>query len=197
MASKGRDTRRQILDRALAAASTDGLAGLTIGNLAKMVGMSKSGLFAHFRSKDQLQIDVLREAAERFRADVVLPAIRQPRGEPRVRELFKRWLRWVKAPYLPGGCPFVAASMELDDQESPAREFLVRSQRDWLATLARAATIAIEEGHFHAEIDPEQFAFELHALMLGYHFQARLLRNRSAARRVEQAVERLIAQAQG
>jgi AcrR family transcriptional regulator len=197
MPARGQTTRQQILDRALSAASTRGLTGLTIGHLARAVGMSKSGLFAHFNSKQQLQLDVLHEAVDRFIDAVVVPAIQKPRGEPRIRELFKRWLHWNEAPYLPGGCPLVAASIELDDQEGPVRDFLVSSQRDWLSTLARAAGIALEERHFQPALDPQQFAFELHALMLGYHFQHRLLRQDQARQRVQRAFDRLLEQARG
>ena len=195
MVSKGAATRKQILGEALAVASTFGLAGLTIGTLAKSVGMSKSGLFAHFRSKEQLQLEVLREAGLRFRDDVIKPAIGKARGEPRVRELFVRWLRWAEAPFLPGGCPFVAAAVELDDREGPARDFLVRSQADWLSSLSRTATIAVEEGHFHADLDSNQFAFEFHSLMLGFHFHHRLMRQRGARQLVQASFERLLAQA--
>ena len=195
MVSKGADTRQQILGEALAAASTHGLAGLTIGNLAKTVGMSKSGRFAHFRSKEQLQLEVLEEASSRFLHDVIKPSIQKPRGEPRLRELFRRWLQWAEAPYLPGGCPFVAAAVELDDQEGPAREFLVRSQSEWIAALKRAAQITIEEGHFKKDVAAEQFAFEFHSLMLGFHFHHRLLRQRGARKLVQAAFERLLDQA--
>ena len=195
MVSKGAGTRQQILGEALAAASTHGLAGLTIGSLAKTVGMSKSGLFAHFRSKEQLQLEVLEEASFRFLQDVIKPAIRKPRGEPRLRELFRCWLQWAEAPYLPGGCPFVAAAVELDDQEGSAREFLVRSQNDWIASLSRAAQIAVEEHHFKKTVAPQQFAFEFHALMLGFHFHHRLLRQRGARELVQAAFERLLNQA--
>jgi AcrR family transcriptional regulator len=167
--------------------------GLTIGDLARAVGMSKSGLFAHFQSKEQLQIDVLREASERFIDDVVRPAIKLARGEPRVVALFQRWLQWVKD--LPGGCPFVAAAGELDDREGAVRDFLVRSQQDWISTLTRAAKIAVDEQHFGDRISPRQFAFELHSLMLGYHFHHRLLRDNSAASAVEQAFARLLDEA--
>lgn len=190
--SRGQKTRKQILGRALSAVSIDGLDGLTIGNLATAVGMSKSGLFAHFRSKEQLQLEVLREATDRFVSTVITPAIQQPRGVPRVVELFERWLDWVEAPYLPGGCPFVAAAVELDDHSGPVRDFLEQSQQEWLATLARAARVAVEERHFHRSLDPDQFAFELHSLMLGYHFHARLLRRRGARERVEVSFAHLV-----
>jgi AcrR family transcriptional regulator len=167
--TKGEDTRGAILDRALALASTGGLEGLTIGNLAQAVGLSKSGLFAHFGSKEDLQLAVLRTAVDRFVAEVIAPALREPRGEPRVRALFERWLGWETATYLPGGCPFIAVSNELDDRPGPVRDYLVQSQRDWLDALANAARIAVAEGHFRADLDVDQFAYEVYSAILAFH----------------------------
>jgi AcrR family transcriptional regulator len=193
--SKGEETRTAILDTALALASTGGLEGLSIGNLAREVGLSKSGLFAHFNSKENLQLQVLTTAAERFVAEVVTPALRRPRGEPRVRALFEHWLAWAKASYLPGGCPFVATAVELDDRPGPLRDYLVDAQSRWLGTMARAATIAVEEGHFRAGLDGEQFAYELYSILLAYHLFRRLLRDPRAEARSRSAFERLLASA--
>lgn len=193
--SKGEETRTAILDTALALASTGGLEGLSIGGLAREVGLSKSGLFAHFNSKENLQLQVLETAEGRFVAEVVLPAIRQPRGEPRVRALFDNWLDWTKASFLPGGCPFVATTVELDDRPGPLRDHLVDAQSRWLATLARAASIAVEEGHFRPDLDTEQFAYELYSVLLAYHLFRRLLRDPRAEARCRSAFERLLASA--
>src|ERR1700704_2875943 len=122
--SKGATTRQAILSHALGLATKLGVEGLTIGRLADDLGMSKSGLFAHFRSKDVLQVEVLRMAAERFIETVTRPALTAPRGEPRVRALIDRWFSWEQSPPLPGGCPFTAAAFELDDRPGPARNFL-------------------------------------------------------------------------
>jgi AcrR family transcriptional regulator len=143
--SKGQETRGVILDEAGRLARRVGLGGLTIGSLATQTGMSKSGLFAHFGSKESLQLQVLEHSSERFVDDVIRPALKAPRGEPRVRDLFERWIAWDS---LEGGCPLVAASFELDDQPGAVRETLVRVQRDWADTLATVFTSGIGEGHF-------------------------------------------------
>ena len=192
---KGEQTRQAILDDALAQASVLGLDGLTIGSLAKRTGMSKSGLFAHFESKEGLQIQVLEEARDRFVTTVVSPALKNPRGEPRIRALFERWMTWERADYLPGGCPFIAAAAELDDQRGPVRDRLVGIQRDWIDTLRTAARIAVEEGHFRREVDVAQWAFELWGLVLAYHWYHRLLGADDAMERVRAGFEQLLARA--
>ena len=190
--SKGEATRAAILDDALSLASRIGLEGLSIGELAKRTEMSKSGLFAHFSSKENLQVEVLRVAAQRFAEMVVAPAIRKPRGAPRVRALFENWLRWSKADFSPGGCIFIAASTELDDRPGPTRDFLVGAQRDFMATMAKSAQIAVEEGHFRSDLDTEQFAYEMYSIYLSYHHFARLLRSPHAERRARRAFEALL-----
>jgi AcrR family transcriptional regulator len=190
--TKGNETRRTILERAAGLASQVGLEGLTIGRLADELELSKSGLFAHFRSKEALQVETLRFAAELFVDRVVRPALKAPRGEPRVRALFERWLDWAKANPLPGGCVFVAAATEMDDRQGPAREELVRHERDWLELIANVARTAIREGDFRADADPEQFAYELHGVKLAYHHAARLLRDPAAEARARRAFENLV-----
>src|SRR5262249_39974579 len=128
-----------------------------------------------------------------FRVVVVIPAMRAPRGEPRVRALFEHWLDWGKAE--PGGCVFVSAAAEYDDRPGSVRDALVQTQRDWLSTLTQAARIAIEERDFRADLDPEQFAFELYALVLGFHHHSRLLREPGSLRRAHAAFERLVTSA--
>jgi len=178
--AKGEATREVILDRALAMATRTGLEGLTMGTLAKEVQLSKSGLFAHFQSKEQLQLDVIETAAARFIETVMAPALRERRGEPRLRALFERWLQWEDAAFLPGGCPFVSMATELDDRPGPIRDRLVGYQRDWLQSLATAARIAMEERHFRADLDPDQFAFNMYSIALSYHYYSRLLRDPAA-----------------
>jgi AcrR family transcriptional regulator len=192
MSARGAHTREAILDHALQLASEVGLEGITIGSLASALDLSKSGLFAHFGSKDALQVEVLEHAAARFSEVVVRPALAAPRGEPRLRELFERWLRWPKEVPQPGGCIFVQAAAELDDRPGPARERLVALQRAWLASIARVVRGAQEEGHLRADVDPEQFSFELLAIMLGCHHASRLLRDRNAVDRARRALDRLI-----
>ncbi len=195
--SKGEETRRAILADAMAQASAVGLSGLTIGTLAKRTGLSKSGLFAHFASKEALQIQVLDTARDRFVAEVIAPALKQPRGEPRVRVLFERWLRWAELPWSPdarsSGCLFVAAAAELDDQPGPVRDHLVGIQRDWVEALETAARIAVEAGHFGADLDVSRWAFELWGLLLGYHWYRRLLQAPQASDWVKSGFEALIA----
>jgi AcrR family transcriptional regulator len=190
--TKGDQTRDRIVDRALRLASKDGLGGLSIGGLASDLGLSKSGLFAHFGSKEDLQLAVLREAVSRFEASVVRPAIRAARGEPRVRALFEHWMGWMADPAFPGGCILVAASFELDDQEGRPRDYLAGTQRLLLSTLARAARIAVETGHFAADLDCDQFAFELYGLMLARGHWTRLLRDPQADERSRGAFDTLL-----
>jgi AcrR family transcriptional regulator len=190
--SKGEETRSRILGRALELASGVGIEGLTLGALASSLELSKSGLFAHFRSREALQIAVLEAAAERFRAFVIEPALRVPRGEPRLRALVGRWLEWGHASCMPGGCVFVSAAVELDDRPGPVRDALVETQKLWQGILADAVRGGVEEGHFTRSTSPEQVAFELNAMMLGLHFQSRLLQDPAALDRLRTAFERLM-----
>ena len=189
---KGELTRQSILQEATALARRVGLEGVTIGHLSEALGLSKSGLFAHFRSKETLQVQILRFAAQRFIDEVIRPALAFPRGEPRVRALFDRWLAWALSQTSPGGCPFVAAAPELDDRPGPARDELVQSQKDWLETIATCFRTGIAEGHFAASAEPEQFAHDFNAIMLGYHFTSRLLADPAADSRARAAFEALL-----
>src|SRR5690242_16674372 len=132
MLRKGEVTRSAILDRAGAMATEVGLEGLTIGALASDLDMSKSGLFAHFRSKEELQMQVIERQREKFVDEVVRPVLSVPGGEPRVRALFERWLAWRGSQ--PGGCFFANASFELDDRPGPVRDRLAELQREWVRT---------------------------------------------------------------
>lgn len=190
--TKGEDTRHAILKEAISLASEVGLAGVTIGALAERVKMSKSGLFAHFSSKENLDVAILDEATRRFVDLVFAPALREKRGEPRVRALFERWLLWVDQDFQPGGCIFIAAAAELDDKPGPARDRLVASQKDWLSALSTAAKIAVEEGHFRSDLDTAQLAFEVYAIGQGYHVLRRLFREKGAERRARAAFDRLL-----
>ena len=153
---KGEDTKRAIVDQALALASTVGLDKLTIGALADATGMSKSGLFAHFKSKEQLQLQVLEEARQRYLDVVVKPAFQQPRGEARLRAIFERTLKnWEDD--LPGGCIFHAVAAELDDQPGPARDYLVSIQQDQRQMLERAVRMAVETGELRSDLDVDLF----------------------------------------
>jgi AcrR family transcriptional regulator len=189
---RGADTRQVILGRAAEVASLVGLEGLTIGSLAEELQLSKSGLFAHFQSKEALQVETLRFAAQLFIERVIRPALKVPRGEPRVRALFERWLEWGRADILQGGCLFVAASTELDDREGPARRELVRQQKEWLSLLATVAGGAVTEGHFQSKLDTRQFAHDVYGVMLAWHHARRLLRDPRAEERARRAFNVLV-----
>jgi AcrR family transcriptional regulator len=191
--TKGAETRQAILERATDLASRVGLGGITIGMLAEDLRLSKSGLFAHFRSKEALQIQVLDHAAERFVELVVRPALRQPRGEPRMRFIFEAWMAWDKAAPLSGGCVFVAAAAELDDCPGPARDRLVTLQRQWLEVIATSFRKGAQDGHFRRDADPDQFAQDLYGIMLAFHHASRLMGDPHAERRARRAFETLIA----
>ncbi len=173
-------------------ASRYGLEGVSIGSLAREVGMSKSGLFAHFGSKEGLQIAVLQQASDRFADAIIRPAIVLKRGEPRVRALFENWLRWSESKAMPGGCLFASTTFEYDDRPGPVRDMLVVHIHSLHDTLRRAAAIAVEEGHFKPTLDINQFAFSMHSLLLGFHVQARLFRAPDAMKMVSGAFEDLL-----
>jgi AcrR family transcriptional regulator len=206
--SKGEETRREIVDRALALASEVGLESLSLGNLAANVKLSKSGLFAHFRSKEALQLEVLRRAVDLFIEEVVIPALAKPRGEPRVVTLFEGYLAWIsdeqRVPRQATGgaaagrerkgtCFFIALSQEYDDRPGPVRDLLVKSQRDWHHTLARAARLAVEQGHFRADLDAEQFAYELVGIGMAFQQLYKLLDHPKAEQRARTAFRALVA----
>jgi len=189
---KGEATKEAILDEAARLARTVGLGGMTIGVLAAKTQLSKSGLYAHFRSKETLQLQLLEHAKTRFVTEVIAPALAAPRGEPRVRALFESWLNWDSAP---GGCIFTAAASEVDDQPGLVRDRVVRDQRDWLGTMAEVFRTGIAEGHFHADADPDQFAFDLEGVMLSFHMSNRLLGDGQSAARARRAFEELLSAA--
>lgn len=189
---KGEASRREILEGAAHTASRVGLGGLTIGTLAEHTGRSKSGLFAHFRSKEALQLQVLEYAMERFTDLVVRPSLAAPRGEPRLRALFEHWLAWDREA-LSGGCIFIQAGIELDDQPGAARDLLVRGQRDWVDTIAQVFRTAVAEGHVRPDADPDQFAQDLNGVFLAYNYVHRLLNDPDAEARARRAFETLLA----
>ena len=189
---KGEETKRAIVDQALELASTVGLDKVTIGALASATGMSKSGLFSHFHSKEQLQLQVLDQARRRFIDVVIAPALKKPRGEARLRSIFESTLKqWEEE--LPGGCIFHAVSAELDDQPGPARDYLIQTQRDYADTLRRAAEIAVEEGQLREGLDLDQFVFEFSSITAAYHHFGRLLGNPDAEQRARTMFEGLLA----
>lgn len=188
----GRDTRERLLEQGHALASEVGLQGLTIGALAGRVGISKAGVYAHFDSKDDLLRGVLARAVDRFVEEGVEPALRKPAGEPRVRALFEAWLEWTEASPVPGGCIFISSAVELDDRPGPLRDFLVEVQRRWARTLRKAVDLARAEGHFAEDLEPGQMVFELHSVVLGFHYYRRLFRDGDARARARRAFEALL-----
>lgn len=190
--TKGDDTRERILDRAFLMAGVDGLEGVTIGGLADELGMSKSGLFAHFGSKEDLQVAVLEFASSRFTEAVLLPAFKAPRGLPRIERIFTQWIDWAGNPRHPGGCIFPQAISELDDREGRPHDVLVETQKNLIDALARSAQLAIDEGHFAKDCDPRQFAFELYSIILMLNAYRRLLKDKKAVERARAAFDRLV-----
>ena len=192
--SKGEETKQAIVDQALELVSTVGLEKLTIGALANATGMSKSGLFAHFKSKEQLQLHVLQEAKQRYIEVVARPAFKERRGEPRVRAIFERTMKqWEND--LPGGCVFHAVAAELDDKPGPARDYLVSVLREQQQMLRRAAEIAVAEGDFREDLDLDLFVFELRSITAAFHVSARLLGDTNAEEMSQRAVEALLRRA--
>ena len=188
---KGVQTRTAILDAALALASREGVEGLSIGALADAAGMSKSGVYAHFGSREALQLAVIREYHARFEAEVYAPALREPRGLPRLRAMFERWLRRVSNE-AEAGCLYVGGAVEFDGRPGPVRDALVATVRAWRGALDRATRLAVDAGHLRADTDPAQLVFELHGLVLALHHDARFLRDASAAGRARAGFERLV-----
>lgn len=189
---KGLATRTRIIDDAIRLASVEGLGGVTIGRLAERTGMSKAGLFAHFKSKEEVEVAVLEASIARFGEMVFAPALAQPRGEPRLRAFLERWLVWATdEEHQPGGCIIFQASVELDDQPGRPREVVAAAQRQWLDTLERATQLAIEEGHFRRDVNPRLFAFQIQGIMFATHQLMRLLRDPRATQLMWDAVDQL------
>ncbi|PIQ24043.1 TetR family transcriptional regulator [bacterium (Candidatus Blackallbacteria) CG17_big_fil_post_rev_8_21_14_2_50_48_46] len=181
---KGNLTRNNILEKASSLATRVGLDGLSIGQLAGELQMSKSGLFAHFGSKEELQIQVLQAASERFTDSVVKPALKRERGKPRLQALFENWLEWgLSEPQTRSGCLFVAAAIELDDQPGPVRDELVKIQARWIETLERTLELGQISGQFQAALNPAEAVQELYGILLSAHFYVRLMGQPEALKR--------------
>jgi AcrR family transcriptional regulator len=188
---KGESTKTAVLEEATELASLVGLGGLTIGTLAAATKLSKSGLYAHFASKESLQVEVLQHARDRFTDVVVRPTLATRRGEPRLREFFDRWLTWQSTAF-GGGCVFIDAASEFDDQEGAVRDELVRAERDKLESVVLIVGTAVSEGHFREDVDAEQFAYELEGILFAHHHARRLMRDGMAESRARRAFERLL-----
>ena len=189
--TKGERTRAAILDEALRLVSKAGLDGLTIGTLAEATGMSKSGLFAHFGSRDELLLAVLAHGQAQFGQVVFQPAMAKPRGLPRLRAMFVNWLDWTESAELPGGCPMIGGASEFDDRPGAVRDLLAGGQRSWIETLKRAVRQAVEERQLAADTDPEQIAFEMFGIALVVHHHRRLLGYKKARERALAALDSL------
>ena len=190
--AKGRQTKAAIVDAALGLATQIGLEGLSIGALAEVTQMSKSGVFAHFGSREELQISVVREYHNRFEAEVFEPALRAPRGLPRLRALFANWMKRTSVE-LDSGCIYISGAVEFDDRSGPVREALVTSVRTWLAAMRRAILQARSEGHLRPEVDDGQLLFEIHGLILALHYEARFLQEPGSIERALKGFENLLA----
>ena len=189
---KGQQTKAAIVDAALGLAAQIGLEGLSIGALAEVMHMSKSGVFAHFGSREELQISVIREYFTRFEEEVFYPALKEPKGLPRVRALFANWMKRV-AVELQSGCIFISGAVEFDDRPGPVRDALASSVQNWLAAMYRAVVLAKEAGHLRADADERQIVFEIHGLILALHYEARFLKTPGSMDRAVQAFESVLA----
>ena len=192
---KGEHTRAAILDAALAQASEAGFESLTIGSLAGRTGLSKSGLFAHFGSREELQVAAIESAAARFTQTVFVPALKARRGLPRLRALFENWLHWAARSGLTHGCPMQAAAVEFDDRPGPVRDAVLEHFARLERELGRAVELAVGERHLRADLDIGQFVFEMMGVIFAYQHSTRLLRVAGAESRARAALERLIAAA--
>ena len=188
---KGQQTRAAILDAALALASNMGLEGLSIGALAEVTGMSKSGVFAHFGSREELQISVIREYHAKFEEEVFFPAIREPRGLPRLVALFENWVKRV-AVEIDSGCIYISGAVEFDDRPGPVRDALADMVISWHRAMSRAIDLAIEVGDLNAGTDSAQMLFEIHGLILALHHDARFLRSPGAVERARMGFARTV-----
>lgn len=188
---KGQQTRAVILEAALGLASHVGLEGLSIGALAEVTGMSKSGVFAHFGSREELQISVIREYHARFEEEVFFPALSKPRGLPRLRDMYERWLRRVSIE-VDSGCIYISGAVEFDDRPGIVRDALVSMVQTWHQAMERAIRLAVEEGHLDRATDPLQMLFEIHGFILALHHDARFLRSPGALERARSGFERLM-----
>ena len=189
---KGQQTKAAIVDAALGLATQIGLEGLSIGALAEVMQMSKSGVFAHFGSREELQISVIREYFARFEEEVFYPALKEPKGLPRVQALFGNWMKRV-AVELQSGCIFISGAVEFDDRPGPVRDALAGSVQTWLAAMYRAVVQAKEVGHLRLDADAHQIAFEIHGLILALHYEARFLKTPGSMDRSLRAFQSILA----
>jgi len=189
---KGQLTRTAIIEQAFQSAARVGFEQLSLATLAADTNMSKSGLYAHFRSKEALQEAVLERAAERFNDVVVRPAMRQPRGVARLQALFDGYMNWLGATVTQGRCLFMALSQEYRDKPGVIRDKLVQSFKDWHSTICRVITDAVDEGELRADIDPRQFAFEMEGIGMSFQSAFKLMGRSDADAMARHAFARLL-----
>lgn len=188
---KGQQTKTAIIDVALSLATQMGLEGLTIGAVAEMAGMSKSGVFAHFGSREELQISVIREYHHRFEQEVFYPVLLLPRGLPRLRALFANWMQRTSAE-IDSGCLYISGAAEFDDRPGPVRDALASSVQTWMDALHRAVRMSVEQGDLDGQTDAAQMAFEIHGLILACHYEARFLKSKTALSLAQRSFEHIL-----
>ena len=188
---KGQQTKAAIVEAALGLATQIGLEGLSIGALAEVTQMSKSGVFAHFGSREEMQISVIREYFNRFEQEVFYPALHADRGLPRVEALFGNWMKRV-AVEIHSGCIFISGAVEFDDRPGPVRDALASSVQTWLSALYRAVVLAKQCGHLCPDADEQQMAFEIHGLILALHYEARFLQNPGSIERANRGFANIL-----
>ena len=173
---KGQQTKAAIVEAALGLATQIGLEGLSIGALADVTQMSKSGVFAHFGSREELQISVIREYHARFEDEVFYPAMTAPRGLPRLRAMFANWMQRTSVE-IDSGCIYISGAVQFEDSSGPVRDALVSSVMTWHGAMKRAIVTARQEGHIRPDVDEDQILFEIHGLILALHYEARFLKS--------------------
>ena len=188
---KGQQTKTAIVDVALSLATQMGLEGLTIGAVAEMAGMSKSGVFAHFGSREELQISVIREYHHRFEQEVFYPVLLLARGLPRLRALFANWMQRTSAE-IDSGCLYISGAAEFDDRPGPVRDALASSVQTWMTALHRAVRLSVEQGDLAKQTDAAQMAFEIHGLILACHYEARFLKSKTALGLAQRSFEQIL-----
>ena len=189
---KGTATREAIVGEALRQASRVGLEGLSLAPLADSLSLSKSGLFAHFRSKEALQLEIVGTAIDRFKRQVLLPGVAERDAEKRLRGIFDRYLTWIRGTDEDGGCPFMTMAQEYDDRPGPIRDRLVSSQRDWQSILHAIIQVGVTQRSFRDDADAQQAVFEITGAALSYQHSAKLMEHRNARRMAISAFEKII-----
>jgi AcrR family transcriptional regulator len=189
--AKGQQTKAAIVDAALGLATQIGLEGLSIGAIAEMTSMSKSGVFAHFGSREELQISVVQEYHARFEKEVFYPALQAERGLPRLRALFGNWMQRTSVE-IDSGCIYISGAVEFDDRPGPVRDAIANSVNIWLAAMHRAVSASQEAGQLTTQADPQQILFEIHGLILALHYEARFLKSQGSIERAQRGFDNIL-----